>query len=153
MNRAIFIEKLTAVQQTVAQLLAQLQASEADKFVAHLYQARKQYRTVCERPSKGKRRSSARLSQATSLRRASDSKATFAPGSTCCGFTSANLKATISMIDQAFAALGLSFLDESWAIHSDVNISTASESSIHRRPFAGAVQVTARRPRWGSIRT
>jgi hypothetical protein len=53
MNRATFIENLTAVRQSVEQLLAQLQASEADKFVAHLYQARKQYRLVCERPNKG----------------------------------------------------------------------------------------------------
>jgi hypothetical protein len=53
MNRATFIEKLAAVRQSVEQLLAQLQASEADKFVAHLYQARKQYRLVCERPNKG----------------------------------------------------------------------------------------------------
>jgi hypothetical protein len=53
MNRATFIEKLTAVQQHVEQLLAQLQTSEADKFVAHLYQARKQYRLVSERPNKG----------------------------------------------------------------------------------------------------
>jgi hypothetical protein len=34
-------------------LLAHLQSSEADKVVAHLYQARKQYRRVCERPNKG----------------------------------------------------------------------------------------------------
>ena len=34
------------------QLLDQLQSSEHDKFVAHLYQARKQYRLVCERPNK-----------------------------------------------------------------------------------------------------
>ena len=53
MNRATFIEKLTEVQRTAEQLLDQLQASEADKFVAHLYQARKQYRLVCERPNKG----------------------------------------------------------------------------------------------------
>jgi hypothetical protein len=53
MNRATFIERLTDVQRTVEQLLAQLQSSEADKFVAHLYQARKQYRLVCERPNKG----------------------------------------------------------------------------------------------------
>jgi hypothetical protein len=53
MNRATFIGKLTEVQRTVEQLLAQLQASEHDKFVAHLYQARKQYRLVCERPNKG----------------------------------------------------------------------------------------------------
>ena len=53
MNRATIIEKLTEVQQTVAQLLAQLQASEAKKLVMHLYQARKQYRLVCRRPNKG----------------------------------------------------------------------------------------------------
>ena len=53
MNRATIIEKLTEVQQTVAQLLAQLQANEAKKLVMHLYQARKQYRLVCERPNKG----------------------------------------------------------------------------------------------------
>jgi hypothetical protein len=53
MNRATFIEKLTEVQRTVEQLLAQRQSSEADKFVAYLYQSRKQYRLVCERPNKG----------------------------------------------------------------------------------------------------
>jgi hypothetical protein len=34
-------------------LLGLLESSEADKFVAHLYQARKRYRLVCERPKKG----------------------------------------------------------------------------------------------------
>jgi hypothetical protein len=34
-------------------LMALLESSEADKFVAQLYQARKQYRLVCERPNKG----------------------------------------------------------------------------------------------------
>jgi hypothetical protein len=53
MNRATFLEKLSEVQQTVGQLLTQLKASEHDKFIAHLYQARKQYRLVCERPNKG----------------------------------------------------------------------------------------------------
>jgi hypothetical protein len=53
MNRATFIEKLTELHQTVGQLLTRLQASEHDKFVAHLYQARKQYWLVCERPNKG----------------------------------------------------------------------------------------------------
>jgi hypothetical protein len=52
-NRATFIEKLTEIQQTVAQMLAELQASEAKKLVMHLYQARKQFRLVCERPNKG----------------------------------------------------------------------------------------------------
>jgi hypothetical protein len=53
MNRTTLIEKLGEVQQTVGQLLTQLRVSEHDKFVAHLYQARKQYRLVCERPNKG----------------------------------------------------------------------------------------------------
>ena len=52
-NRATLIEKLIEVQRTVEQLLAQLQSSEADTFVAHLYQARKQYRLVCEHKNKG----------------------------------------------------------------------------------------------------
>ena len=52
-NRATFIEELTELQQTVARLLAQLQASQAKKLIMHLYQARKQYRLVCERPNKG----------------------------------------------------------------------------------------------------
>jgi hypothetical protein len=33
--------------------LRSYKASEGDKFVAHLYQARKQYRLGCERPNKG----------------------------------------------------------------------------------------------------
>ena len=49
----MFIEKLTEVHRNVQQLLDQLQASEHDKFAAHLSQARKQYRLVCERPNKG----------------------------------------------------------------------------------------------------
>jgi hypothetical protein len=53
MNRAAVIEQLKATQETIAKLLALLESSEADKFVAHLFQARKQYRLVCERPNKG----------------------------------------------------------------------------------------------------
>jgi hypothetical protein len=53
MNRATFIETLAEVQRNVQQLLDQLQASEADKFVGHLYHARRQYPLVCERPNKG----------------------------------------------------------------------------------------------------
>jgi hypothetical protein len=34
-------------------LLALLQSSEGDKFVAHLYQARNHYRLNCDRPNKG----------------------------------------------------------------------------------------------------
>ena len=53
MNRATVIEQLKVTQETLSKLLALLESSEADKFVAHLYQARKQYRLVCERPNKG----------------------------------------------------------------------------------------------------
>ena len=37
----------------LAKLLALLQAGEAEKFAAHLYQARRQYRRASERPNKG----------------------------------------------------------------------------------------------------
>jgi hypothetical protein len=53
MNRDTFIEKLTQVQETVEQLLAQLQASEHDKFAARLYRSRREYRSVCQRAGKG----------------------------------------------------------------------------------------------------
>jgi hypothetical protein len=53
MNRDTFIEKLTQVQQTVEQLLAQLEASEHDKFAAHLYRSRREYRFACDRAGKG----------------------------------------------------------------------------------------------------
>ena len=53
MNRTAVIGQLKATHETLAKLLELLQSSEVDKFVAHLYQARKQYRRVCERPNKG----------------------------------------------------------------------------------------------------
>jgi hypothetical protein len=53
MHRETFITKLTEVQQIVEQLLAQLQASEHDKFAAHLYRSRRQYRSACGRAGKG----------------------------------------------------------------------------------------------------
>jgi hypothetical protein len=52
MHRDTFIEKLTEVQQTVGQLLAQPQASEHDKFAAHLYRSRREYRSACQRVRK-----------------------------------------------------------------------------------------------------
>ena len=52
MHRETFIAKLTEVQRTVEQLLTELQASEHDKFAAHLYRSRKEYRSVCNRAGK-----------------------------------------------------------------------------------------------------
>ena len=52
MNRETFIEKLTEVRQTVEQLLAELQSSEHDRFAAHLYRSRREYRLVCQRAGK-----------------------------------------------------------------------------------------------------
>jgi hypothetical protein len=88
MNRAVFNEKLTDVQRNVEQLLAQLQATEHDKFVAHLYQARKQYRLVCERPNKGTKAVEREVIASYRIAQTLDSRGTSARGSTCCGFTS-----------------------------------------------------------------
>ena len=52
MHRETFIAKLTEIQQNAGQLLAQLQASEQDKFAAHLYRARREYRSDCEHSGK-----------------------------------------------------------------------------------------------------
>jgi hypothetical protein len=56
MHREIFIAKLTEVQQTIQQLLTQIQASEHDKFAAHLYRSRGEYRSACRRADKGGKR-------------------------------------------------------------------------------------------------
>ena len=50
MNRAAVIEQLKATQSDAQQAAG---AVTIQKFVAHPYQARKQYRLVCERPNKG----------------------------------------------------------------------------------------------------
>ena len=47
-----FIAKLTEIRQTVDQFLAQLQASEHDKFAAHLYRSRREYRLDCDHAGK-----------------------------------------------------------------------------------------------------
>ena len=52
MHRETFIAKLIEIQQNVEQLLAELQASEHDRFAAHLYRSRREYRSVCERAGK-----------------------------------------------------------------------------------------------------
>jgi hypothetical protein len=46
------LPKLTEIQQTVEQLLSQLQASEYDRFAAHLYRSRREYRSACDRAGK-----------------------------------------------------------------------------------------------------
>jgi hypothetical protein len=53
MNRAAVIEQLKRTHETLAKLLALLEAGESDKFAAHLYQSRRQHRRTCERPNKG----------------------------------------------------------------------------------------------------
>jgi hypothetical protein len=94
MNRATLIEKLTDVQRNVQRLLDQLQASEHDKFVAHLYQARKQYRLVCERPNKGNTAIEREvISSYQVAQRLGFKTATSEPGSTCCGFWSEGVSA------------------------------------------------------------
>jgi hypothetical protein len=53
MHRETFIAKLADIQQSVGQLLAELQASGHDAFAAHLYRSRQEYRLVCQRAGKG----------------------------------------------------------------------------------------------------
>ena len=53
MDRAAVIEQLKQTQDTLAKLLALLEAGEADKFAGYLYQSRRQYRRTSERPNKG----------------------------------------------------------------------------------------------------
>jgi triphosphoribosyl-dephospho-CoA synthetase len=53
MHRETFIAKLTEMQQTIEQLLTQLQTSQHDKFAAHLYRSRREYRSACDRSGKG----------------------------------------------------------------------------------------------------
>ena len=52
MHREMFIARLSEIQQDVDFLLAQLQASEHDKFAAHLYRSRREFRSACERAGK-----------------------------------------------------------------------------------------------------
>ena len=63
MNRAAVIEQLKATQQTLEKLLALLESGERDRFSAHLYQSRREYRLACERPEKEASKSSAASSQ------------------------------------------------------------------------------------------
>jgi hypothetical protein len=48
MHRETFITKLADIQQSAGQLLAELQASEHDYLVSHLYRSRQEYRLVRE---------------------------------------------------------------------------------------------------------
>jgi hypothetical protein len=52
MNRLAVIQQLKETQLVLAKLLDLLEASEQDKFAAHLYQARRQFRHISERPGK-----------------------------------------------------------------------------------------------------
>jgi hypothetical protein len=52
MHRETFIAKFTEIQQNVGQLLAQLQASEHDKFSAHLYRSRREFHSACDHAGK-----------------------------------------------------------------------------------------------------
>ncbi len=51
-GRKTFIAKLTEIQQTAEQLLAEPQASEHDKFATHLYRLRREYRLDCDSSGK-----------------------------------------------------------------------------------------------------
>jgi hypothetical protein len=52
MNRAAVIEQLKATRESLDKLLALVESSEADRFAAHLYQSRREYRHACDRAGK-----------------------------------------------------------------------------------------------------
>jgi hypothetical protein len=52
-NRAAVIEQLRETREMLDKLLVLLESGEHDEFAAHLYQARREYRHVSERPGKG----------------------------------------------------------------------------------------------------
>jgi hypothetical protein len=52
MNRAAVIEQLRATQETIGKLLALLESTDQDRFTAHLYRSRREYRSVCQRAGK-----------------------------------------------------------------------------------------------------
>ena len=81
MHRETFIAKLTDVQQTVEQLLAELQASEHDKFAAHLYRSRREFRSTCDRAGKSGKPIERCVISTFRLPEASASKATSGSGS------------------------------------------------------------------------
>jgi hypothetical protein len=84
MNRETFIEKLTQVQQNVEQLLTQLQASEHDKFAAHLYRSRREYRLVCQHAGKSGKQIERSAYRASRSPKVWAVRANFANGSTFC---------------------------------------------------------------------
>jgi hypothetical protein len=52
MHRETFVAKLTEIQESVGQLLSQLQSSEHDAFAAHLYRSRREFRSACQHAGK-----------------------------------------------------------------------------------------------------
>ena len=63
--------------------MAALQASEHDKFTAHLYRSRKEYRSVCQRAGKSGKQIERCVISTFQVAKSMASKATFASGSTC----------------------------------------------------------------------
>jgi len=80
-----FIEKLTEIQQSAGQLLAELQASEHDKFAAHLYRSRREFRLICERAGKSGKPIERCVISTFQVAGSMGFKATFGSGRSCCG--------------------------------------------------------------------
>jgi hypothetical protein len=59
MNRAAVIEQWKQTQEMLARLLALLEAGEGDKFAAHLYQSRREYRRTLRATEQGQQGSRA----------------------------------------------------------------------------------------------
>jgi hypothetical protein len=52
MNRAAVVQQLKATQEKLNKLLTLLESSEADRFAAHIYASRREYRHACDHAGK-----------------------------------------------------------------------------------------------------
>ncbi|HEY5814305.1 MAG TPA: hypothetical protein VIT23_16825 [Terrimicrobiaceae bacterium] len=87
MNRAAVIEQLKQTQEMLDKLLALLESSEADKFAAHLYQSRREYRYACDRAGKSGKQIERCVLSTYQIAQSLGFKGDYRAWSTCCGFT------------------------------------------------------------------
>ena len=87
MNRTALIDQIQQARETLEKLLTLLQSApvERDRFVSHLYQARREYRRTCETAGKSGKQIERCVIASFGSPRAWALRANFANGRTCCG--------------------------------------------------------------------
>jgi hypothetical protein len=87
MNRATLIERIEEAGQILEKLLTLLQSTpvERDRFVSHLYQARREYRLVCETAGESGKQIERCVISSFQIAERMGLRGTFANGSNYCG--------------------------------------------------------------------